>query len=88
MDKFDVLNRKLDMIFNEVIDMRERYECLLHDREVDELEKKAKLANDEVRWRQDDKRFLRDRFDEVRNRYYSVSEEHHRFKRNEETEVL
>lgn len=88
MDKFEVLNRKLDIMFNEIMDIRERFEKLLYDREIDELEKKAKLANDEVRWRQEDKRYLCERFNEIHRTYGEASEEYWRIKRKEETEIL
>lgn len=88
MDKFDVLNRKLDVMFNEIMDIRERFEKILYDRELDELEKKAKLYNDEVHWKQNDKHYLCERFNDIRRTYGEASEEYWRINRKEETEML
>lgn len=88
MDKFEVLDRKLNMIFDSIISLRERFERLNYDREMALLKDKAERAERELSYKEDNRRYLSDEFDYICKEFKGISEEYRRVNRVEETEIL
>ena len=71
--EFEILNEKMDKIFDMIVDMRERQDLDAHHKEVKELERKAEEANKEVIYRREDTRYIYDHYSD-RRRYYNEIE--------------
>lgn len=80
--EFEILNEKLNIIFEELMWLRRDFQKEKHEKEVKELEYKAKDAQKELEYRKDDTRFLFERIDERTNHFRNIERN---FPRNDMT---
>ena len=78
--EFEILNEKLNIIFEELMWLRRDFKREKYEKEVKELEYKAKNAQDEINYKKDDSRFLFERIDESMNHFRTAEL---RFPKNE-----
>lgn len=78
--EFEILNRKLDMLFDELLWLRRDFQRDKFEKEIKELEYKVKKEQDELNFRKENNRFIFDELDNTRNRFYSIERE---FPKNE-----
>lgn len=85
MDKLDMINCKLDIIFDMIIEMRQETALKDYDRITEEAKRKADETQREYNYIIQDKQYIANRFDYDRKRYNSINEEY-RLDRESQTE--
>ena len=86
--EFDILNRKLDMIFDEIIWLRKDVEYEKHMRERKELEGELKYCQSRLDDRKESLRFICENYDSTRNCFKNISRDYLVKEPTETTEVL
>lgn len=70
--EFEILNEKLNMLFEEIMWLRRDLQKEKYEKEIKELEYKAKNAQDEINYKKDDSRFLFERIDDRMKHFRNV----------------
>lgn len=71
--EFEKINRKLDMIFDMVMDIKREYNVREYDRELDVLKHKKEDAEKEYTYRVEDKKYVYKRFEELNDCYRDIN---------------
>lgn len=80
--EFEILNEKLNILFEELMWLRKDFQKEKNEKEIKELEYKAKDAQKELEYRKDDSRFIFERVDERMRHFRNIE---CNFPKNEET---
>lgn len=75
--EFEILNRKLDMIFDEIIWLRKDVECEKSMRERKELESELKYCQSRLEDRKESLRFICENYDATRNSFRFIERDYH-----------
>lgn len=70
--EFEILNEKLNMLFEEIMWLRRDFQKEKYEKEIKELEYKAKNAQDEINYKKDDSRFIFERIDDRMKHFRNV----------------
>ncbi len=62
--EFEILNRKLDLIFEELMLFERAYRHKVAEEKIKELEYKLETAQDELEYAKEEKSFINDRMDD------------------------
>lgn len=73
--EFEILNRKLEIMFEELMWLRRDFQREKYEKEIKELEYKVKKAQDELNCFEDNQRFIFERLDEARDRFHRIEYE-------------
>ena len=79
--EYEILNRKLDVLFEELMWLRHDFQKEKYEKEIKELEYRVKTAQDELNYRKEDNRFHFEQIDEKRRYFRKIEQE---FPKNEE----
>ena len=88
MDKFEVLNRKLDMLFDMIIEIRQDMNMKEYGREIEKAKEEADKATKEFQYRLSDRQYITTRYDYVREQYNGINKQYLYNCDREETEML
>lgn len=73
--EFNILNTKLNVLFEELMWLKKDFQRETFEREKKELEYKVKKAQDELNCFKDNQRFIFERLDEARDRFHRIEYE-------------
>ena len=71
--EFEILNEKLNTIFEEIMWLRQDFQREKFEKERKELECKVKNAQDELKYKTEDRRFVAERLDDSRNQFRNIN---------------
>ena len=83
--EFEILNTKLNVLFEELMCLRRDFQKEKYEKEIKELEYKVKNAQDELNYKKEDNRFLFERIDDSRRRFEQIERDFSRIKEPVET---
>ena len=64
--ELEKINKKLDMIFNMLMEVKQNNDFEKIDKDIKDKEEEVKRANEAVQWRTDDRRWLYEKYDNIR----------------------
>lgn len=72
--EYEILNRKLDVLFEELMWLKHDFQKEKYEKEIKELEYRVKKAQDELNYRREDNRFHFEQLDDKRRIFNQIEQ--------------
>lgn len=83
--EFKILNKKLDVLFDELLWLRRDLQRDKTEKEIKELEYKVKDSQKDLEFKKEDSRFFHERIDERRRFFMNIEREFGMYEKYEQT---